>query len=71
MKFTARADGGITIYINLSISEVELGYSQNLSVVIDIDLTDKFDEQYIPANLADYDNYPVDLEEIIASLLGE
>lgn len=71
MNLIARANGGITISVSTGISEPEYGYSQSMSVVIDIDLTEDFDEQYIPTNLDDYGNDPVNLEEILAGLLGE
>lgn len=68
MKFTARADGGITLSVTSTI--LGEGYSTVMSMTLDIDLEDEIDESYIPTNLEDYGDDPVDLEELLASLMG-
>ena len=71
IEFIAEADGGLQLVMEMVMPMDEEGtVVQEVSVVVDVDLTNEFEEEYVPTDFTKYPSEAIDLEEMLAGLMG-
>lgn len=70
IKFTAKASGGINVSMQMLMPGEDEGIIYSISVIIDINLEDEVEDEYIPINLSDYGASQGNFEDVIMGLLG-